>query len=313
MKILKQFDTFKHSTAVTIGMFDGVHIGHRKLIEETFNQSEELKLVPLVYTFSMHPLKEKKRALITTLNEKLFLVEKLGIDVCYVANLDNKFMKLSPLEFVEKELIERLNTKVVVVGENFRFGYKKSGDINTLITLGNQFKIKVITVEPITVDGYIVSSSLIHDIIKEGDIEKANKLLGHTFFVQGVVEKGKGLGKHLGFPTINLKFENHNKLLPPNGIYITLTEIDKEIFRSVTNVGFNPTVEDQKRIHIESHIIDKEGNFYEQFTRVHFIQKIREEIKFDNLKALRLQVAKDIEITKAFFQEHNVDSIKVYF
>jgi len=293
-------------------MFDGVHLGHRKLIYETIDIAKQTNATPLVYTFENHPIKESKRKFLTTLDEKIFLIEKLGIEVVYIAQLNGNFMKMTPLEFVENELIKKLNVKDVIVGENFKFGYKKSGDVNTLTDLGKRFGFNVVVVKPVTVNNTIVSSSLIHDLIKEGDIETANKLLGHTFFVQGVVTKGKGRGKHLGFPTANLNYENHSKLIPSNGVYITITEVNDVFLKSVTSVGFNPTFEEKHTIHIESHVLDVEENFYGQFIRIHFLKKIRDEIKFENVSDLRKTVLKDIETTKEFFNKNDISSIKIY-
>jgi len=309
MEIMKSPLIFSKKSAITIGLFDGVHLGHRKLIEHLFEYSAKRHLTPVVYTFTNHPVKENKRKFITTLEERLYLLEKIGVEYVYLTNLDKNFMQMLPEEFVKRELVERLNTHLVIVGKNFRFGFKKSGDISTLMELGNYFNFDVIAEDEINLKGKSISSSLIHDLIKEGLVESANEFLGHTYFMQGIINKGKGVGRHLGFPTANLTYENGNKLLPKNGVYITIGNYNGMLLKGVTNVGFNPTFEDKKRIKIESHFLDVNYNFYGKFLRLYFIKRLRDEIKFEKVQDLRNQVMIDIEEARNFFSKNPVEKI----
>ncbi|PMP82851.1 MAG: hypothetical protein C0175_02865 [Caldisericum exile] len=311
MKIIEFRRSISKKTAVAIGMFDGVHLGHKVLISQLLSKSEEKNLCPVIYTFSNHPIKEARRKLLTTLNEKLYIFEKLNVENVYIANLEANLMEMSPEEFVREELVKTLNCKFVVIGEDFRFGYKKSGDANTLKELGQIYNFDVIIANKVLKDGVAISSSLIHDLILNGSIEEGNNLLGHPYFIQGTVEKGKGLGRYLGFPTANLNYENGNKLLPKNGVYITIGNYNGTLLKGVTNVGFNPTFEEKKNIKIESHFLDVEYNFYGKFLRLYFIKRLRDEIKYEKVQDLRNQVMIDIESTREFFKDNPIESIHI--
>ncbi|MFU2158173.1 MAG: bifunctional riboflavin kinase/FAD synthetase [Caldisericum exile] len=311
MKIIEFRRSISKKTAVAIGMFDGVHLGHKVLISQLLSKSEEKNLCPVIYTFSNHPIKEARRKLLTTLNEKLYIFEKLNVENVYIADLEANLMEMSPEEFVREELVKTLNCKFIVIGEDFRFGYKKSGDANTLKELGQIYNFDVIIANKVLKDGVAISSSLIHDLILNGSIEEGNNLLGHPYFIQGTVEKGKGLGRHLGFPTANLNYENGNKLLPKNGVYITIGNYNGTLLKGVTNVGFNPTFEEKKNIKIESHFLDVEYNFYGKFLRLYFIKRLRDEIKYEKVQDLRNQVMIDIESTREFFKDNPIESIHI--
>ncbi|MGC9073275.1 MAG: bifunctional riboflavin kinase/FAD synthetase [Caldisericum sp.] len=311
MKIIEFRRSISKKTAVAIGMFDGVHLGHKVLISQLLSKSEEKNLCPVIYTFSNHPIKEARRKLLTTLNEKLYIFEKLNVENVYIADLEANLMEMSPEEFVREELVKTLNCKFVVIGEDFRFGYKKSGDANTLKELGQIYNFDVIIANKVLKDGVAISSSLIHDLILNGSIEEGNNLLGHPYFIQGTVEKGKGLGRYLGFPTANLNYENGNKLLPKNGVYITIGNYNGTLLKGVTNVGFNPTFEEKKNIKIESHFLDVEYNFYGKFLRLYFIKRLRDEIKYEKVQDLRNQVMIDIESTREFFKDNPIESIHI--
>lgn len=311
MKIIEFHKRISKKTAVAIGMFDGVHLGHKALIKDLFSESNTRNLLPVVYTFSNHPIKESKRKFLTTLGEKLYILESLGVETVYLADLEENLMKMTPEEFVRNELLDTLNCKLVVVGENFRFGFKKSGDIDVLLSLSKVYNFDVKVFRPVVKNGNVISSSLIHDFILNGFIEQGNDLLGHLYFVQGIIEKGKGLGRHLGFPTANLAFENGNKLLPKNGVYITIGSYNGTLLKGVTNVGFNPTFEDKKTIKIESHFLDVEDDFYGKFLRLYFVKRLRDEIKYDKIQDLRTQVMKDIEETKAFFSKNSIEDFPI--
>lgn len=307
MEIINFGDSIKENSAVAIGTFDGVHLGHQKLLAKIREASYGKGLVPIAYTFSTHPIKENQRRFITTLEERLYLLEKFGMKYAYLANLDESFMQLSPEEFIERELVNKLNVKFIAVGKNFRFGYQKKGDCNTLLNLSKKFSYEVNVIEPVSIDGKLISSSLIHNLIKEGLIEEAIIFLGHTYFLQGTVNKGKGLGRKLGFPTVNVDYQNNNKLLPKIGVYITASEVAGHLYESITDVGFNPTFENDKKIHIESHFMGIDGDFYGEFVRIHFLKRIRDEVKFNSAEALINQLINDVETAENFFKTNPLE------
>ncbi len=305
MKIYKYGDYVKEDTVVTIGMFDGVHRGHKLLIEETIKVAKIKNATPFVYTFYSYPIKEVKRKFLTLLEEKLFLLTENGIQSAYVVEMCNKFMELSPEEFFKKEIVQQLNTKGIVVGEDFRFGYRRNGDVMYLKKLAKPFGIDVYSIPLFNIGDKTVSSSFVHHLIMNGEIEKANDFLGYMFFLSGDVVKGKGVGRLLGFPTANIEYKNGSKLLPPGGVYITLAETGGKFFQSVTNVGFNPTFEKNDQLKVEIYFIDIKKNLYGANVKLHFLKKIREEKEFDRAQDLIEQIHQDVEEAKIYFRLHN--------
>ena len=305
MKIYKYGDCVKEDTVVTVGMFDGVHRGHKLLIEEAIKVAKMKNAIPLVYTFYSHPVKEMKRKFLTLLEEKLFLLEKNGIQCAYIVEMCNKFMKLSSEEFFEKEIVQQVNAKGIVVGKDFRFGYKRTGDVAYLEKLAKPFGIDAYSIPLFNINGKTVSSSFVHHLIMNGKIEMANDFLGYMFFISGDVVKGKGVGRLLGFPTANIAYKNGNKLLPPVGVYITLAETGGKFFQSVTNVGFNPTFGKNDQIKVEIYFIDVKKDLYGADVKLHFLKKIRDEKEFDKPQDLIEQIHQDVEEAKIYFRLHN--------
>ncbi|RLD21114.1 MAG: hypothetical protein DRI33_00175 [Caldiserica bacterium] len=305
MKIYKYGDSVKENTVVTIGMFDGVHRGHQLLIEETIKVAKMKNTTPFVYTFYSHPIKEMKRKFLTLLEEKLFLLRENGIQCTYVVEMCNKFMKLSPEEFFKKEIVQKVNAKGIVVGEDFRFGYRRTGNVTYLKKLAKPFGIDVYSISLFDINGKTVSSSFIHQLIMNGKIETANAFLGYMFFISGDVVKGRGVGRLLGFPTANIAYKNGSKLLPPVGVYITLAETGGKFFQSVTNVGFNPTFGKNDQLKVEIYFIDEKKDLYGTDVKLHFLKRIRDEKKFDKPQNLIEQIHQDVREAKIYFRLHN--------
>jgi riboflavin kinase/FMN adenylyltransferase len=225
-------------------------------------------------------------------------MKKFGIDTILIIPFDEKFSSLSSHDFVQKIVVDRLKAKAVIVGENFRFGKNREGDIALLFRLASGYNLKVHSIPPVTKEDMIVSSSLIRNYLKEGKLEKANVLLGRFYEVAGKVIKGKSRGKSLGFPTANIKTENE---IIPQGVFISTTGIGPETFSSLTNVGRCPTF-NQKETNIESYIINLNKDIYGKKIRIHFLKKIRDEIKFKTQAELSQQIKKDLELAKSYFK-----------
>ncbi len=313
MKIIKHREAFEGKSVVTIGMFDGVHKGHRLLISKTIELAESLHCIPLVYTFVNHPFKERKRDLLTVLDEKLCLLDTTGIRVVYLADLNKKFMSMTAEDFFVKELMEHLHASAVVVGDSFRFGFRREGDVKLLKVLGRKFDVHIEVVPVFLVDNEEVSSTKIHDYITGGEIEKANNLLGYSFFLTGNITQGKGRGRLLGFPTANLAYRNGNKVLPKIGVYITVVELDGKIYPSVTNVGFNPTFENDNKIRVEIHFLNIDADLYGKEVRLHFLERLRDEKKFDRVEDLVKVMQNDVETAEKYFKENKISKVPICF
>lgn len=292
----------KKPSAVALGNFDGVHKGHTKILNALSNSCYN----KVVYTFFEHPLNLLKGKgsvkVINTRDEKISIMENLGVDTVIFDDF-LKVKDMSPQEFVEKILVGTLNAKEVFCGYNFRFGVNAEGDTNTLIELCKNYSISVFITEITQVDNNPVSSSQIRECIFEGNVEKAEKLLGRYFFVKSTVRHGKAFGRTLGFPTVNLDFEEDRAVLS-YGVYLGRVSLCGKTFPAVVNIGLRPTVEvNATSAKIEAHIIGFEGDLYGESIAVEFIKKIRSEKKFDSLNELKEQVLKDIEYSKNYFHE----------
>ncbi len=304
MEVIRGFESFSPtflSSAVAIGNFDGVHAGHQKILESLGKKAKELSLFSLVLTFSPHPEKilgKKTTKMIQTLEQRVREIRKFDIDSLLIVPFDQKFSSLSAREFIQEIVVTTLKAKSVVVGENFRFGKNREGDIPLLRKLASELSFQVQSIPAIKKKGMIASSSIIRSLLQKGQVEKANLLLGRNYEIEGEVVKGKSRGKPLGFPTANIVTEN--EIVPP-GIFVTTASIESETFPSLTNVGYCPTF-NQKETNIESYIIDFDRDLYGKTIRIAFIRKIRDEIKFKTEEELKAQIKKDLKIAKSYFK-----------
>jgi riboflavin kinase/FMN adenylyltransferase len=308
MKIIKYGEVFEGNSVVTIGMFDGVHKGHRLLISKTIELAKSMHSTPIVYTFFNHPVKEKKRDFLTILDEKLCLLDAAGIHTIYLAELDKKFMSMPAQDFFKQELVEHLNASGVVVGENFKFGFKRVGDAKALRMLGEKFGVNIEVLPALSIDGQQISSTKIHDYIVKGDVEKANNFLDYSFFLTGDVVQGKGRGRLLGFRTANLAYKNGSKVLPKTGVYVTVAELDKVLRPSVTNVGYNPTFENDSIVRVEIHFLNTTEDLYGKMVRLHFLKRIRDEKKFEKVEDLIAVMRDDVETAKRYFKNNKISA-----
>lgn len=303
MKIINGFEnlpSISKNTITAIGNFDGVHLGHKKILKFLSKKADELGLLSMVLTFSPHPEKilgETRIKMIQTLDQRLEEIKKFGIQSVLVISFDKKFSNFSGQEFIQKILVNLLRAKVLIVGKNFRFGKNREGDTFLLRRLASRFNLQVFSLPSVNKGGMIVSSSLIRKFLQEGEIEKPNVLLGRTYVIEGEVIKGKSRGKILGFPTANI--QTRNEIVPP-GVFITNVTIGLKKIPSLTNIGHCPTF-GQQETNIESYIINFSKNLYGKKISIHFIKKLREEIKFDTSEKLSQQIKKDIDTAKDYF------------
>ncbi len=301
MKIISVNNTlYNEEVAIVLGDFDGLHIGHQALINTVKEEAKINNIKSSVLFFQNHTRlitrKDKDLTLLSDNEQKLSILQDLDIDTVYTIDFNEELMSLPGEEFVKKILLDKLNTKVVVVGFNYKFGYKASCDADTLREFGEKYGFKVVVVNPVCIDGELISSTFIRKLIKEGNILKANSLLGRNYSIKGKVIDGHKRGRRLGFPTANLEVD-HNFTIPKFGVYKTNTIIDNEKYLSVTSVGINPTY-DEKGIKIETHIIDFEKNIYGKKLEVSFLEYMRDEIKFNTEKELIKQIKEDIKYAK---------------
>jgi riboflavin kinase/FMN adenylyltransferase len=296
-----QLSSYSRPSAVAIGNFDGIHLGHQKILKFLEEKAKEHDLLSLVLTFSPHPEKvlgKNRICTIQTLDQRIREIDKFNIQAVLVIPFDKKFSSLSGQDFIQKIISDTLKAEVVIVGENFRFGKNREGDTSLLRRLSPLFRFQVHSIPSVILNGETVSSSLVRQFLQEGRIEKAHALLGRNYEIEGTVIKGHSRGKSLGFPTANIKTENE---IIPQGVFITQTRIGLQTFPSMTNVGSQPTFK-QKSMYIESFIIDFEKELYGEHIALGFLKKIRNEIKFRAPVDLIHQLEKDLAATKKFFK-----------
>lgn len=292
-------------TSVAIGNFDGVHLGHQALIESMLEQARLKKLCPTVLTFYPHPVEllkpHKKLERLTTTSEKLFLLEKLGVEQVLVARFNEELSKLSPEKFFSTYLKNGLRAETLHVGFNFCFGKDKSGNTETLATLSKEHGIFLKVEEQVDASGERVSSSSIRRYLAEGQVAHAGRLLGRPYSITGQVVKGDQRGRKLGFPTANLRCPL-DKIVPLNGVYLTRVNWQKEELNAVTNVGIRPTFTSQDTLPIiEVHLLDFDSQIYDEFLTVDFVDRIRPEKKFSTVEELKDQIQKDVEMARKSF------------
>jgi riboflavin kinase/FMN adenylyltransferase len=291
-------------SVIAIGNFDGIHLGHQRLLEYCIGMAKETGAVATALTFEPPPLKvlrpEVAPPRISTNRQRLEWFEALGMEAAVVLPFTMELAKLAPEDFVDEILVRQLQVCAVVVGENFRFGHRQGGDVKFLRELGIRDGFDVIVHEPVVVDGKVVSSTVIRKLIAEGEVTRAARMLGRAFALTGEVVAGTGTGRKFTFPTLNLRPEQ--ELLPARGVYITRTMLEGEpnSHRSVTNVGMRPTF-NGTGLTVETHLLDYSGNFSPKRIEVRFWKKLREEKKFGGPEELKAQIAKDIARANAFF------------
>ena len=291
-----------HPTAITIGTFDGVHIGHRKILERLINNAKVLELKATVLTFFPHPRmvlqKDVSIKLLNTIDEKIKILEELGIDYLIIHPFTKEFSRLTATQFVRNILVNDLKTKKIIIGYDHRFGRNRNANINDLMAFGNAMDFEVEEISAQEVDDVSVSSTKIRKALEEGDMGTANMYLGYNYMLTGNIVKGKGLGRKLNFPTANLSIPEEYKLIPKNGVYVVSSVLEGNTVYGMMNIGFNPTVEGKTKS-IEINFFDIDIDLYGKKIQIDIIDRIRDEKKFNSLEGLQAQLKKDRETSLA--------------
>jgi riboflavin kinase/FMN adenylyltransferase len=296
IKSAADYDQIKDSV-VTIGTFDGVHRGHQKIIKRLVTIADTEQLQALVLTFFPHPRmvvqKDSSIKLINTIDEKANLIQDLGVDHLVVKAFTKEFSRLTALEYVRDVLVNTLHVKHIIVGYDHHFGRNRTANIKDLKEYGAFYGFKVTEIDAQEVGDVAVSSTKIRTALKEGAIKEANQFLGYPFMLNGTVVKGKGLGKTIQFPTANLKIEEPYKLIPKKGVYLVQALIENESVFGMLNIGTNPTVSSANTLSIEVFFFNFNKNLYDTELRIQLLDRIRDEIKFTDLEALKTQLERD--------------------
>lgn len=309
MKVYSALDNYnKQPSVVTIGTFDGVHLGHEKIVKRLCKYSDSKNLTSLILTFFPHPRmvlnKEETLKLLNTIEEKKQRLEILGIDALVIEPFTLEFANLSAKDYVKNILVDKLNAKHIIIGYDHRFGKNRSANINDLITYGNKYGFTVEEISVKDVEDVSVSSTKIRQALHNGEIEKANKYLGYNYSLRGVVIKGKGIGKSLEYPTANIQIDSELKLIPKNGVYIVKSSDNEKLLWGMMNIGVNPTFNNNK-LSLEVHFLDYNNTLYDKTLTIQLVKFLRDEQKFSSVEALKTQIRMDEKQTRDFIKIHD--------
>jgi riboflavin kinase/FMN adenylyltransferase len=297
-------------TVLAIGNFDGVHLGHRALLARLTAKAEELGLPASVMTFEPHPRElfspDQAPARLTSLREKLGLLEACGVDRVYVCHFSRKLAGLTAEDFIARVLVQGLAVRHLIIGDDFRFGRGRGGDFAMLQQAGVDCGFGVEAMHTIDIDGERVSSSAVRETLAAGDLEHAARLLGRPYRISGRVVHGDKIGRRIGFPTANIQLKR--KRLPLTGVFaVNVSGLDKRHLPGAANLGVRPTLGHALKPVLEVHLLDFDRQIYGTHVTVHFLHQLRREAKFESLEALTAQIARDVEATRAYFSggDHN--------
>jgi len=290
---------------LALGNFDGVHRGHRKILDRVNRVASERGATPLVMTFDPHPPRvvrpDKAPPLLMTTAQRLEAMAAAGLQGAAIVRFTHEMSKWTPEEFVKTVLVDWMRVSEVWVGANFLFGHDRAGNFSLLRALGATFGFKAEKIDPVRYKDFVVSSTRVRRLVAEGRVDEAGALLGHQYYIDGKVIEGDKRGRTIGFPTANLCTEN--ELLPPHGVYATTATIGGVVRASVTNVGVRPTVDASGKTHVETHLFNFHESVYGQSMRVGFVQRIRDERAFESLDALRAQIGADCDKARVLFDQ----------
>ena len=303
VKLYKNFNINKNhkGSIILIGNFDGVHLGHQKLFKLAQSYKKKYSLRIGVINFDPMPKmffnQSLKNFRLSSIDQKIDLLDNLGVDFIATKKFDRTFSKTKSINFIKNVLYQKLNAKFIFVSNNFRFGNKREGDVNLLIKNEKKYKYKVVEPKPLSVKQKVVSSTLIRNLLENGFLEKANKLLGRNWSIVGIVQKGRQIGKKIGFPTCNIDIKDY--VLAKPGVYAVkvLRKNNLKYLKGIANLGYRPTF-NQKKILLEVHLFNFSGNLYNKYLSVEFLKFIRKEKKFKNVDQLKIQIQTDLSIAK---------------
>jgi riboflavin kinase/FMN adenylyltransferase len=310
LKIYQSLNEFKPSrkTIVTLGSFDGVHLGHNVILDKICKTAKQENLESVLLTFFPHPRlivsNDSEIKMLNTMAEKAMLLEQKGIQNFIIHPFDKLFSELSPREFVEQVLIKQLNIQKIIIGYDHKFGKNRAADFNDLIAFGKEFGFEVEEISAKQVDEVAVSSTKIRNSLLEGNISLANAYLGYSYMLSGIVVKGNQLGRTIGFPTANIEVSENYKLIPKNGVYIVSAIVNNQTIFGMMNIGIKPTLGDNIPT-IEVHLLDFSEDIYGQEIQVNVIERLRDEQKFESFEALKSQLEIDKTNTVDYFKKRN--------
>ncbi|MDD0854612.1 bifunctional riboflavin kinase/FAD synthetase [Halobacteriovorax sp. GB3] len=307
MKIVKNLSALneeKEKFAVTIGNFDGVHLGHQSILKQIKADCEKNDLKLVVVTFEPHPiqiLRPRNHFLINSYVEKRDLLKHVGIEYLCEIEFTRDVSTMSPGDFLDDFILSCGNVEKLYLGHDFAFGANKSGNHEFVQEYCKPKNIEIVLLEEFLLRKHCVSSTEIRENINIGNIEKANEMLGRDFYISGRVVRGEGRGRKIGFPTANMQFLAE-RIAPGKGVYISRATLGDQVWNSITNVGSNPTFNTGNDLFVETHIIDFEDNIYGNEIRIEFIKKVRDEVKFNSVNDLIDQIKNDVEVARDFFK-----------
>jgi riboflavin kinase / FMN adenylyltransferase len=289
---------------LALGNFDGVHRGHRKILDRVRRVASERGVTSVVMTFDPHPPRvvrpDKAPPLLMTTAQKLEAIEGAGVQGTAIVRFTSELSRWDPETFVRTVLVDWLHVSEVWVGANFLFGRDRAGNFTLLRSLGARFGFNAEKIDPVRYKDFVVSSTRVRRLINEARVDEAGALLGHQYFIDGTVVRGDQRGRTIGFPTANVS--SANELLPPHGVYATTARLDGVVYPSVTNIGVRPTVDQSGRLSIETHIFNLDRDLYGAPIRVGFVQRLRDERAFDSLDALKTQIQTDCDRARVLFE-----------
>lgn len=292
---------------VAVGFFDGVHKGHKALIDKTIAVANEKNLTPAIFTFKNHPKKvvfdEEVKLLCSNFEKKEIIKSISGVSDVFFWDLTKETAKMNWEEFVFKILVEEINALHIITGDDFKFGYKNQGNTTKLEKLCKENGIGFDIINQVEIDKKRVSSTIIRQFIENGDIKKANEYLGYTYFVNGVVEHGRKVGRTIQFPTINISLNKEKQALA-NGVYVSCVTISGKRYMSTTNIGTVPTFLDSKTVKVEAHILDFDSDVYGKQVKIEFLEFLRPEKKFNGISQLKEEISKNIKQTREYFEKN---------
>lgn len=309
MKVFHSIQSFSSNkqTVVTIGTFDGVHIGHQKILKQITKNAHALQCESLVLTFFPHPRmvlqKDTDMKQLNSVNEKLQLLEGLGIDNIVIHPFDKDFSRLTAEEFVKEVLVDKFKVKKIIIGYDHRFGRNRTANIDDLKTYGDLFGFEVEQISAEEINAVSVSSSKIRNALIDGNLDVAAAYLGYNYSITGIVSKGKQLGRTLGFPTANITIKDEDKLIPTNGVYVVKSILSDEVFYGMMNIGTRPTVDGTLRT-VEIHFFDFSNDIYGQEITISLLKRMRDEQKFESLDALKEQLKIDQNNAMMYLKSH---------